>query len=89
LPIGGFFVRHILAISSIVTGLAFSVPALGASNPINIPALLDQGWSDDTRGLFWSTAQGSQIIPYDWFVYLEQANSTDLFRADARAICEW
>ncbi|WP_199886148.1 di-heme-cytochrome C peroxidase [Pseudoalteromonas sp. T1lg23B] len=41
---------------------------------------LDQGWSQEVSENFWFTNQGSQIIPYSWFVWLEQADSTQLFR---------
>ena len=43
---------------------------------------LDQGWSDEVQQLFWFTSQGSQIIPYDWFLVLEQETSEDLFRSE-------
>lgn len=42
---------------------------------------LEQGWNDETKTAFRWTGQGSLILPYDWFLYLEQANSTDLFRS--------
>lgn len=42
---------------------------------------LPQGWTDDRRLDFWFTSQGSQIIPYSWFTWLEQANSTEYFRS--------
>ncbi|MDW7547708.1 hypothetical protein J8Z24_11990 [Pseudoalteromonas sp. SCSIO 43201] len=41
---------------------------------------LNQGWSDKLRQDFWFTGQGSQIIPYSWFTWLEQPGSTALFR---------
>ena len=41
---------------------------------------LEQNWNQQTRNAFWFTSQGSQIIPYKWFVYLERANSDQLFR---------
>ena len=44
---------------------------------------LEQGWSEEVQQLFWFTSQGSQIIPYDWFLVLEQAASEDLFRSEA------
>lgn len=44
---------------------------------------VEQGWDDKTRGKFWFTSQGSRIIPYSWFTWLEQADSTDLFRSVA------
>ena len=41
--------------------------------------ILWQNWDDDKRQKFWFTPQGSQIIPYDWFLALELPNSEDLF----------
>jgi len=42
---------------------------------------LEQAWSEETRWNFWFTSQGARIIPYTWFTWLEQANSTELFRS--------
>jgi len=56
------------------------VPPIQAHQEIPERITLEQGWSDDTRMKFWFTSQGSQIIPYSWFTWLEQAESTDLFR---------
>src|SRR6267378_1452897 len=33
---------------------------------------LDQGWGADQRNRFYYTSQGSQLIPYQWFLALEQ-----------------
>jgi hypothetical protein len=44
---------------------------------------LDQGWSCDTREDFWFRDQGSRILPYAWFLNLEQAGATTRFRDDA------
>jgi hypothetical protein len=44
---------------------------------------LEQGWSEEQQQWFWFTSQGSRIVPYDWFLALEQATSTELFRSDA------
>jgi mono/diheme cytochrome c family protein len=41
---------------------------------------LDQGWSPDQSLDFYFTAQGSQILPYDWFLALEQPDSETPFR---------
>lgn len=43
---------------------------------------LAQGWSEEQQQLFWFTSQGSQIVPYDWFLALEQAESTELIRSN-------
>ncbi|MES2675860.1 MAG: di-heme-cytochrome C peroxidase [Pseudomonadota bacterium] len=44
---------------------------------------LNQGWSQATQSGYWYGGDGSLIIPYDWFLILEQAQSTELFRSDA------
>jgi hypothetical protein len=44
---------------------------------------LDQGWSCDQREDFWFRPQGSRLLPYRWFLNLEQASSTTWFRDDA------
>ena len=41
---------------------------------------LEQGWSPSESLRFYFTSQGSQLIPYDWFLALEQADSQTLFR---------
>ena len=33
---------------------------------------LDQGWSPADSQRYYFTSQGSQILPYDWFLVLEQ-----------------
>lgn len=40
---------------------------------------LPQNWTCAEREAFWFTDQGSQIVPYAWFVNLEQADSTAKF----------
>ena len=44
---------------------------------------LDQGWDDEMRQEFYFTAQGSHLIPYKWFLALEQAENDRLFRDEA------
>jgi hypothetical protein len=48
--------------------------------PVTSVAYLDQNWSPSQSVQFYFTSQGSQILPYDWFLALEQAGSTTLFR---------
>ncbi len=55
-------------------------PIAGASNEL---VNLNQGWSEAIQSGYWYNGDGSLIIPYDWFLILEQANSTELFRSDA------
>ncbi|MCZ6618024.1 MAG: di-heme-cytochrome C peroxidase [Gammaproteobacteria bacterium] len=39
-----------------------------------------QGWEQDEAMDFYNTSQGSQLMPYSWFLALEQADSDRLFR---------
>ncbi len=43
---------------------------------------LDQGWDSEQREEFYFTPQGSQLIPFEWFLQLEQAGSDKPFRDD-------
>lgn len=59
--------------------IAIKEGAFGESYPI--PVYLEQGWSEADSLWFYNTTQGSALLPYDFFVVLEQQNSTDLFRS--------
>lgn len=48
------------------------------------PLYLDQGWTTEMRGRFYQTTQGSRMLPYDWFLHLEAADSRQKFRAPSR-----
>jgi hypothetical protein len=41
---------------------------------------LPQNWADSEANWFYNTPQGSKLIPYQWFLTLEQAGSQKLFR---------
>ncbi len=42
----------------------------------------DQGWNQDNELDFYFKSQGSQLIPYYWFLALEQIDNDGLFRDD-------
>ena len=48
--------------------------------PVSRVVYLEQNWSPDQSMQFYFTSQGSQIVPYDWFLALEQPDSAALFR---------
>jgi len=50
------------------------------TEPASSVVTLDQGWNKDEELDFYNTSQGSQLLPYSWFLALEQANNSDLFR---------
>lgn len=47
----------------------------GDGNVVN----LDQNWTVDTQQRFYFTSQGSRILPYSWYLSLEQAGNKKLF----------
>jgi hypothetical protein len=42
---------------------------------------LDQGWEESDSLWFYNITQGSDLLPYDFFLALEQETSQDLFRS--------
>src|ERR1035438_8947965 len=42
---------------------------------------LDQGWDNRDSRWFYNITQGSDLLPYDFFLELQQVNSNALFRA--------
>lgn len=42
----------------------------------------EQNWSSATSLWFYNTTQGSNLLPYDIFLHLEQHDSSELFRSD-------
>ena len=43
---------------------------------------LDQGWRPEESLWFYNTTQGSNLMPYDFFMVLEQPKTQKLFRSD-------
>ncbi len=48
----------------------------------SVPQYLEQGWSESDSLWFYTTTQGSNLIPYDFFVSLEVANKTTRFASN-------
>ena len=40
---------------------------------------LNQNWTEEERQKYYHSSQGSQVMPYDWFIALEQPNNKQLF----------
>ncbi len=57
-----------------------SVNYIQQSGEVRERVSLEQGWSDEERDAFWFMSQGAQIMPYNWFTWLEQPNSDAFFR---------
>lgn len=61
--------------------IAITDGAFGESYPT--PVYLEQGWDEADSLWFYNTTQGSGLLPYDFFLVLEQADSTELLRSDS------
>lgn len=47
-----------------------------------LPVYLDQGWDANDSLWFYNTTQGSGLLPYDFFLVLEEAESEELMRSN-------
>ena len=81
--------RYLLSLLVILV----QAPLRAADNPRHVdlgPGIttvktLSQNWTDEESNWFYNVPQGSRLVPYDWFLHLEQAGSPDHFR-DAKHI---
>jgi hypothetical protein len=76
--------KHIQALTLLTAAITCAGPALGqnlyGSGYGDDLITLDQGWDDEARDRFYHEPQGSPIMPYDWFLVLEQPDGSSLFR---------
>lgn len=54
--------------------------SLNVAGNVTQVSVLEQNWSDDEASWFYNVPQGSKLIPYDWFLNLEQPDSPQPFR---------
>jgi len=66
-------------ISLMLAGACASTVAVAAPGDNKATVYLDQGWSNAERNQFYFTPQGSYLIPYAWFLALEQAHNRKPF----------
>lgn len=57
-------------------------PSAKPQTPEATPDYLNQGWHSDVRESFYHLTQGSQLVPYEWFLSVEQPGSEQLFRSN-------
>lgn len=68
-------------IGLMLAGAFTASAAIADSNNHKRPIYLDQGWSDAERNQFYFTPQGSYLLPYQWFLALEQARNSKPFNS--------
>ena len=66
----------------VVAAVAVVAWAVAVSSQSTAPITLEQGWSDRDRTMFYTTSQGSQLLPYSWYLALEQPGGGAPFNAD-------
>lgn len=69
-----------IALLGISLGQVAAQPAAGDSNPILTYA--SQGWSETDRQTFYTTSQGSRLMPYEWFKALRRLDADAPFAGD-------
>jgi hypothetical protein len=74
----------LLVISLTTIGLAGGAQAQSTPPTTALAALqfAQQGWSDDDRQTFYTTSQGSHMIPYIWFKALRRLDVDEPFAGD-------
>jgi mono/diheme cytochrome c family protein len=67
----------------LVCGIGHAVAQSAPSNASNLQlTYADQGWSAADRDIFYTTSQGSHMMPYDWFKALRRLDVDEPFGAD-------
>ena len=70
-------------LSALIGGVVLTMQMnVSTVNTENTVTYLEQNWTDADREYFYFADQGSRLIPYDYFLHLEQAGSEVLFRND-------
>ncbi len=64
--------------------LIASIP-LARSQDVGAVTYLNQGWTEKQRQQFYTTSQGSQLMPLRWFLSLERPGSEEIFVSDGLA----
>jgi hypothetical protein len=77
-------VTILVALILTVVGYRMLFPTLPKPQHAREITWLDQGWSADQRGMWYKASQGSLIIPFSWFLALEnpETGNHELFHTD-------
>ena len=71
-----------LTFNIFISALTFTVACSPPAAAKDDVTFLKQGWSDEDRLQYYFTSQGTAVMPYDLFLNLEEAASSDLIRSD-------
>ncbi|MEX2169864.1 MAG: di-heme-cytochrome C peroxidase [Pirellulales bacterium] len=74
--------NYIASVLGVILAVTNATAVEPGAAPVPARTYLDQGWSDEDRDWFYNTTQGSRLVPYHWFLALEQMDSDQLFMED-------
>ena len=74
------FKKYGFILSVSIASLSLSNVAMSEDKKENSILSFEQGWTVDEALDFYNTSQGSQLMPYAWFLALEQSDNVALFR---------
>ncbi|HUQ04698.1 MAG TPA: cytochrome c [Kofleriaceae bacterium] len=78
--LGGAAAMLSLSLTGCMVGEVEDVGVAAAGGADVPPVFLEQGWNQATRAAFYQQTQGSRMLPYTWFLHLEEATSRQKFR---------
>ncbi|MEE9331768.1 MAG: di-heme-cytochrome C peroxidase [Methylophilaceae bacterium] len=76
------YLKQTILLTTLIGALALVTQAVVANKSQKV-TYLEQNWTEKDREYFYFADQGSRLVPYGYFLHLEQENSTALFRSDA------
>ena len=71
-----------VAVCALAIALLVSCAGMARAESGAAVTYADQGWSKDDRNEFYTTGQGSRLIPYEWFKALRRLDVDEAFAAD-------
>lgn len=73
--------KQIAILSALIAGVVITAKISNSAMQPEV-TYLEQNWTAEDREYFFFADQGSRLLPYEYFLHLEQADSTGLFRSD-------
>ncbi|MCJ2091509.1 di-heme-cytochrome C peroxidase [Methylobacterium sp. J-072] len=73
---------HVVALTAMILVPTQAGLRAAAQEPEGSPRFLQQSWNPQERAWFYGASQGSQIMPYAWFMSLERPDGDRLFVED-------
>src|SRR6478735_9182546 len=76
-------VAALSTLTILVIGCGPTLAQVPETPPGDAATYLAQGWTEAQKQWWYTTSQGSRLLPVSWLAALEQKDSTDKFLSDA------